>query len=143
MDEVDGLPFYAMQRVRGPSLGRVLHSGPVEGRHAARYMEAVARAVHYGHESGILHRDLKPHNILLDPNDEPLVADFGLAKLLEDPDVTVAGEVLGTPAFMSPEQAKNAACATAASDVYSLGATLYALVTGRPPFQAADNLETL
>ena len=99
-------------------------------------MAKVARAVHYAHSHGILHRDLKPGNILLDGRGEPLVSDFGLAKWLDTTsDVTRTLTIFGTPGYIAPEQAKGlAAKLTPAADVYSLGALLFDLFTGRPPF---------
>src|SRR5262245_6025199 len=143
--EADGEPFFSMRFVEGQSLAELLQSGPIEGRRAASYLEAVARAVAAAHEAGILHRDLKPQNILVDGRtDRALVADFGLAKLLEQPsELTRAGDVMGTPAYMSPEQARDSSRLTVQSDVYSLGATLYHMLVGRPPFQAATAVETL
>src|SRR5262249_19113216 len=121
-----------------------LHDGPLSNTQAAAYMEAVARAVHFAHEHHVLHRDLKPQNILVDSSDRPFVADFGLAKWMETTEgPTQTGQMLGSPPYMSPEQAIDAASVTKATDVYSLGATLYALVTGRPPFQATTVAETL
>jgi serine/threonine-protein kinase len=141
---VNGCPFYSMRYVQGRSLADFLRDGPIPSREAAHYMEMVARAVHAGHSHGILHRDLKPRNILVDARGRPFVTDFGLAKWPEGPqDLTHTGDWLGTPSYMSPEQAQDAARVTAASDVYSLGATLYALLAGRPPFQAATVAETL
>lgn len=149
--EVNGQPFYSMRYVQGKSLHELLGAGPLEGRQAAAYIEKVARAVHEAHQHGILHRDLKPHNILVEAkSDRPLVADFGLAKLLArsplapgGEGLTHTGEVMGTPPYMSPEQAQSSAWVTVASEVYSLGATLYALVTGRRPFQADTPVLTL
>jgi hypothetical protein len=112
---------------------------------AARLVSTVARAVHYAHQHGILHRDLKPSNILVDESGEPHVTDFGLAKLAEDnSSLTMTAAVLGTPAYMSPEQAAGQSKGlTTAADIYSLGAILYELVAGRPPFQADSTVETL
>jgi WD40 repeat protein/predicted Ser/Thr protein kinase len=141
--EIDGQPFYSMRYVEGESLYDRLREGPLEGREAAKLLEPVARAVHHAHQSGILHRDLKPRNILLDADCRPYVTDFGLAKWLEAAqELTQTGEFLGTPAYMSPEQARSEVVSPA-SDVYSLGATLYEMLTGRPPFRAATAAETL
>jgi WD40 repeat protein len=137
-------PYYSMRYIGGQSLAAVLRDGPVSNERAAAYLEPVARAVHAAHAHGIIHRDLTPRNILVDGADQPFVADFGLAKGLESTaETTRTGECLGTPSFMSPEQTRDAARVTPASDVYSLGATLYALLTGRPPFAAADVAEVL
>jgi len=143
--EVDGQPFFSMRLVDGLSVSDVLRDGPLANRRAATYIESVSSAVHEAHVHGILHRDLKPQNILIDEkSDRALVADFGLAKLTEvAEEMTRAGEVMGTPQFMSPEQAQDASSVTARSDVYSLGATLYHMLTARPPFQAATGMETL
>ena len=143
--EVDGQQFFSMQCVEGQTLSEMLRDGPIQNRRAAGYLEPVARAVHEAHSRGILHRDLKPQNILVDAKlDRALVADFGLAKLAEGQEqLTRAGEIMGTPSYMSPEQAKNSTDVAAATDIYALGATLYHILTGRPPFQAATPLETL
>jgi serine/threonine protein kinase len=143
--EIDQQPFFSMRYVEGRSLAEILREGPMENRRAAAYLEPVARAVHEAHCQGILHRDLKPQNILVDKKtDRALVADFGLAKLSEGGhELTRAGEIMGTPSYMSPEQAKDSANVTAKTDIYALGATLYHVLTARPPFQAATPLETL
>ncbi len=143
--ECAGQPFYSMQFVEGASLAALLRGGPLAARRAAAYLEPVARAVHHAHQHGILHRDLKPHNILLETaTDRPLVADFGLAKMLEGGSgATLAGQVFGSPPYMSPEQARDASQATVASDVYGVGATLYHMLTGRPPFGPGNVAEVL
>ena len=131
-------PYYSMRYIGGESLAVMLRDGPVSNERAADYLEPVARAVHAAHQHGIVHRDLKPSNILVDGADQPFVTDFGLAKWLDAAaEMTHTGEWLGTPSFMSPEQTRDASHVTPASDVYSLGATLYALLTGRSPFAAA------
>jgi tetratricopeptide (TPR) repeat protein/predicted Ser/Thr protein kinase len=139
------LRYYAMRFVQGRSLFEIVREGPLDNRRAASYMEPVARALHAAHEQGILHRDLKPHNIMVDLSDDrPLVTDFGLAKFIEGNDaITYAGEIMGTPSYMSPEQATDAGKVTASADLYSLGATLYHLLTGRAPFQASNVAETI
>jgi len=143
--DFEGEPFYSMRFVDGASLADILLEGPLEHRRAASYMEQVARAVSAAHAQGIFHRDLKPQNILVDgKNDRPLVADFGLAKLQESvDDLTHSGDVIGSPPYMSPEQATDASRVGAASDVYGLGATFYHLLTGRPPFQATSMAEVI
>ncbi|MBN2293342.1 MAG: protein kinase [Pirellulales bacterium] len=143
--EINGQSFYSMRYVEGRSLSEILQDGPIANRRAVQYMEPVARAVDEAHRLGILHRDLKPQNILVDSKtDRAMVADFGLAKLTEGPaELTRAGEVMGTPQYMSPEQAMDSASVDAASDIYGLGASLYHILTGRPPFRAATPVETL
>ena len=139
------LRYYAMRFVQGRSLFDIVRDGPLENRRAATYMVPVARALQAAHEQGILHRDLKPHNIMVDgKSDRPLVTDFGLAKFVDGQDaLTCAGEIMGTPSYMSPEQAQDAGKVTASADLYSLGATLYHLLTGRAPFQASNLAETI
>ena len=145
VNENKGQHFFSMQYVRGKSLAEMTLRRPIENQIAAKYLEQVARAIHYAHRSGILHRDLKPANILIDDDtDRPLVADFGLAKISgQGHSITSIGETVGTPSFMSPEQVRNAAEVTEQSDVYSLGATLYSILSGKPPFFAARSAETL
>lgn len=142
--ESDGRHFYSMRYINGKSLADIRRDGPVPGRRAAAYLAPIARAVHQAHTCQIVHRDLKPQNILVDASDRPFVADFGLAKWVTAAGKpTDAGRCLGTPSYMSPEQARDASSAGPASDIYGLGAVLYDLLTGRPPFQAADPVATL
>src|SRR3989449_4042166 len=114
-------------------------------RQAAELIAKVARTVQFAHEHGILHRDIKPGNILLDKNGEPHLTDFGLARLIEqESTITNAFEVLGTPSYMPPEQAAgHAKELTPAADVYSLGAVFYQLLTGEPPFAGGTTYETI
>jgi len=168
--EHEGQPFFSMDYVKGQNLAGVLRDGPLPARRAAGYVKIIAEAVAYAHQRGILHRDLKPSNVLIDPFDQPRITDFGLAKRLDTEhrlqaaahskgagrsdqspvisdqfsDLTVSGQVLGSPNFMAPEQAQGRQREVGpASDVYSIGAMLYHLVTGRPPFQAATLTDVL
>lgn len=142
--QVEGQPYFSMDFIDGRSLNQLLVDGPLPGRTAARYVTAIARAIHHAHEKGILHRDLKPANILIDVADRPLVTDFGLAKqFTANAGQTQTGAVLGTPGFMAPEQAAGRKDLGPCCDVYGLGALLYALITARPPFQAETPLDTL
>lgn len=142
IDEQDGLPFFSMRLVLGRSLAETIQrEGPLAPRRAASLMRTVAEAVDYAHRLGVLHLDLKPGNVLLDGQGEPMVADFGLARRLEE---TLDGidEVSGTPSYMSPEQVAGGALGVT-TDVYALGATLYETLTARPPFRGATARETL
>ncbi len=140
----DNQPFFSMEYIAGSNLAQLISAGPLPGRLAARYLKITARAVHYAHSRGIIHRDLKPANILLDENDQPKVTDFGLAKVLaSDSGRTRSGAILGTPSYMSPEQASGSKHVGPACDVYSLGAILYELLTARPPFRGETTLATL
>ena len=143
--EADGIHFYSMRYVPGESLAELIAEHPLDNHSAAEAIEPIARALQAAHERGVLHRDIKPRNIMIDDaTGRPLLTDFGLAKLLESKtDMTHTGDVMGSPPYMSPEQATDAAHVTAAADVYSIGATLYHALTGRPPFQAATMAETL
>jgi WD40 repeat protein/tRNA A-37 threonylcarbamoyl transferase component Bud32 len=139
--QADEQPFFSMKLIEGGNLTRHAARLKADPRTAAGVMAKVARAVHYAHQRAILHRDLKPSNILLDEHDEPFVTDFGLAKRIEATGggamQTVSGMVMGTPAYMPPEQARGGSKSlTTAADIYSLGATLYELLTSRPPFTA-------
>ena len=141
----EGQQFFAMDYVEGPSLARLVGHQPLPARRAAGYLKTIAEAVHYAHERGILHRDLKPSNILIDGNDQPRVTDFGLARRFEgDSQVTLTGQVLGSPNYIPPEQALGKrGKVSRQSDVYALGAMLYHLLTGRPPFQGESLTDTL
>lgn len=135
--EERGRPYFSMELVRGQTLAEAVAAGPLGADRAASYTRRIAEAIHYAHGQGVLHRDLKPSNVLLDERDEPRVADFGLAKHVDQAsDLTLTWQVFGTPAYIAPEQADPArgAGVDVRSDVYSIGATLYHLVTGRPPF---------
>lgn len=142
--ESDGMPFYSLKYADGGTLRERL-SEFEDPRAAARLVASIARAVHHAHQRGILHRDLKPGNILLDGEDAtPYVSDFGLAKWLgRESRLTIAATALGTPNYMAPEQASAESCLTTAADIYSLGAILYELLAGRPPFVADTPIETL
>lgn len=143
--EADGRWFLSMELVSGGTLADRMKRAPLDARGAAALLAKVARAVQHAHERGILHRDLKPANILLDAEGEPRVTDFGLARLSErDCSLTLSGVLMGTPAYISPEQAAGIQRAiTPASDVYSLGAILYECLAGRPPFVADTQFELL
>jgi TolB-like protein/Tfp pilus assembly protein PilF len=143
--ERDGCCYFSMGLVEGGKLDEVINGEPMSVRRAAELIAKLARTVHYAHEHGILHRDIKPGNILLDAKEEPHLTDFGLARLTEtESDVTRTVEVLGTPSYMPPEQAKgNNEQITSETDVYGLGAVLYHLLTGQPPFAAGTIYETV
>ncbi len=143
--EAGGLPFLELEYVSGGSLDRKLDGTPWIPAAAAKLVEALARAIAVAHRKGLIHRDLKPANILLEPDGSPKIADFGLAKNLErEAGLTRTQAILGSPSFMAPEQAEGLSDQVgAATDVYALGAILYVLLAGRPPFKAATALETM
>jgi len=134
-----------MKLVEAGQLDVVAKREPMPIRRAVELIAKVARTVHYAHEHGILHRDIKPGNILLDAKGEPHLTDFGLARLVEtESSVTLTLDVLGTPSYMAPEQAVgNNAAVSRATDVYGLGAVLYQLLTGQPPFAGGATYETI
>jgi eukaryotic-like serine/threonine-protein kinase len=140
-----GLPYFEMEYVAGGSLADRLDGAPRPARDGARLVETLARAIHEAHRLGIVHRDLKPANILLAADGTPKVADFGLAKWLDvETGLTRSQLIVGSPSYMAPEQAgRGLAPVGPAADVYALGAILYELLTGRPPFRAATVMETL
>jgi eukaryotic-like serine/threonine-protein kinase len=137
--------YFSMKLVEGGQLDEVVRREPMPIRRTAEVIAKLARTVHYAHEHGILHRDIKPGNVLLDRNGEPHLTDFGLARLVETKStVTHTMDVLGTPSYMAPEQAiGNNACVSSATDVYGLGAVFYQLLTGHPPFAGGTTFETI
>jgi len=143
--EFEGQHYYSMDYIAGGSLAAIARERPLPARRAVGYVQTIAEAIHYAHTQGVLHRDLKPANVLLDAYDVPRIADFGLAKILQsDSGATLTGHVMGSPCYMSPEQAAGRMrTLDARTDVYALGAILYELVCGRPPFQAESSVETL
>src|SRR5438046_5878807 len=143
--ERDGSCYFSMKFVEGGQLDELIRREPMPPRRAAELIAKVARTVHYAHEHRILHRDIKPGNILLDAKGEPHLTDFGLARLVEtESTVTRTLEVLGTPSYMAPEQAVgNNALVSRATDVYGLGAVFYQLLTGHPPFAGGTTFETV
>jgi WD40 repeat protein len=153
-------PYFSMELIEGRSLAEMVREAPLPARQAAQLLQTIAQAVHFAHERGVLHRDLKPSNVLMDADGVPHITDFGLAKKVESTigveagagrradilptDLTLTGQVLGSPNYMPPEQANpKSGPATPASDVYSLGAILYHLLTGRPPHLADTVAQTL
>lgn len=139
-----GHHFFSMKLIEGGSLAQHLAEFRKDTRKVVRCISQVAQAVHHAHLRGIMHRDLKPANILIDENQNPLVSDLGLAKKIQaKSDLTGTGTVVGTPAYMSPEQANGDDGITIAADIYSLGAILYEALTGRPPHQGDSPLKTL
>jgi serine/threonine-protein kinase len=143
--ERDGACYFSMGLVEGEQLDAILKREPIPIRCAVELIAKVARTVHYAHEHGVLHRDIKPGNILLDKSGEAHLTDFGLARLVEaESTVTATLEVLGTPSYMAPEQARGETVkVNKATDVYGLGAVLYQMLTGHPPFAGGTTYETI
>src|SRR6266571_2894743 len=143
--ERDGACYFSMKFIEGGQLDTITASEVMPLRKAAELMAKLARTVHYAHEHGILHRDIKPGNIMVDRKGEPHLTDFGLARLVEtESTVTRTMEVLGTPSYMAPEQAVgNNAGVTSATDIYGLGAVFYQLLVGQPPFAGGTTYETI
>jgi len=143
--EREGSCYFSMKFIDGGQLDDVARRTPISIRNAAELIAKLARTVHYAHEHDILHRDIKPGNILLDAKGEPHLTDFGLARLLETKStVTHTMDVLGTPSYMAPEQASgHNEQLTSATDVYGLGAVFYQLLTGHPPFAGGTTYETV
>src|SRR5256885_6598661 len=143
--ERDGSCYFSMKFVEGGQLDEVVRRTPMPIRQAVELIAKIAHTVHYAHEHGILHRDIKPGNILLDAKGVPHLTDFGLARLVEsESSVTQTWDVLGTPSYMAPEQAVgNNAAVSNVTDVYGVGAVLYQLLTGHPPFAGGTTYETI
>jgi len=138
-------PYFSMDFIHGTTLAELIANNPIDPRHAARILSSLCGAIQYAHDNGIIHRDLKPGNVLVDKAGRPHVSDFGLAKRCDTvPELTGTGQVIGTPNYMSPEQASGLHhLIRKQSDVYSLGAILYSILAGKPPFYAATIVETL
>jgi serine/threonine protein kinase len=144
LGEHAGLPYFAMEFCDGGNLAGRLREKPLPADEAVRLVEALARAVHHAHEHGIVHRDVKPANVLLTGDGAPKLTDFGLARMRDNDALTHSGAILGTPSYMAPEQAQGKHEAVGpVTDVYSLGALLYECLTGRPPFRGGSVMETL
>src|SRR6266496_3763596 len=143
--ERDGACYFSMKFIEGGPLDKIIDNELMPGRKAAELMAKLAHTLHYAHQNGVLHRDVKPGNVLIDAKGEPHLTDFGLARLVEtESTVTRTLEVLGTPSYMAPEQAVgNNAHLRSATDVYGLGAVLYQLLTGHPPFAGGTTYETI
>jgi tetratricopeptide (TPR) repeat protein/tRNA A-37 threonylcarbamoyl transferase component Bud32 len=143
----NGLPYFTLELVGGGSLARKLWGGPLSAGAAARLVEQLAQGIQAAHQRGIVHRDLKPDNVLLAEDGTPKITDFGLAKHVESGEgLTVTGVIVGTPSYMAPEQARGKTKSEEvgpAADIYALGAILYEVLTGRPPFKAATTMDTL
>ena len=145
--EHEGLPFFSLEYVEGCDLKHKLDGKPQSAKDAAALVEKLCTAMQYAHDNNILHRDIKPPNVLIDRNGEPKITDFGLAKHVDPEEAstgTQAGTIMGSPSYMPPEQARGEiSSVTPRSDLYSLGAVLYEMLTGRPPFLASRPLETV
>jgi serine/threonine protein kinase len=143
--EHDDVPFFCMEYLEGGTLARRLKRGRLAVVEAAELVEILARAIHHAHKHGVIHRDLKPGNILFTGDGTPKIADFSIAKLLNGRgDETETGAIMGTASYMAPEQAwGRSRRVTPAADTYSLGAILYQALAGQPPFRGGSFMQTL
>lgn len=131
--------YFTMEYIEGKTISSLVSQNKIKITQAAKIIKKVAEALHYAHKNGIIHRDIKPSNIIIDKNGEPKIMDFGLVKVVDNKEqLSLSGEAIGTPSYMSPEQA-DCKKVTKESDIYSVGATLYEILTKRPPFQGATN----
>jgi WD40 repeat protein len=138
-----GLPYFSLEFCPGGSLGDKLNGTPLPAQEAARLVETLSQAMQAAHQAHVIHRDLKPANMLLTADGTPKITDFGLAKKLDVQGQTHTGAVMGTPSYMAPEQAGGQKDISPAADVYALGAILYEMLTGRPPFKGASTWDTV
>lgn len=132
--------FIVMERVEGATMKELLDSGPIEPAMALRYAVQIARALSHAHRSNIIHRDVKPANIIVEPDGVVKIADFGIARALDAPGITQTGKVLGTAEYLSPEQASGRA-ADERSDIYAFGVVFYEMLVGEPPFRGKNPVE--
>ncbi len=140
----DDLPYFSLEYIDGPSLSEKIGGQPLDPVEAAKLLTPLARALGYAHRAGVVHRDLKPGNVLLTTDGVPKLSDFGLAKQLEEGnEFSHTGDIVGTPGYMAPEQARGESTVGAPADIYGLGGVLYCMLTGRPPFLAAKISDTL
>ncbi len=141
---IDGRHYIAMAFIDGESLAERIQTATLSDDHAARILLQITDAIDYAHQRGVIHRDLKPANILIDGTGNTRISDFGLAKRRDrKSQLTVSGQMLGTPSYMAPEQASSRGEVTDATDIYALGAILYAMLSGKPPFEGATLVETI
>lgn len=141
---LQGYCYYTMAYIEGQPLSEVIKPGAIEKNRALKILDKLCQAVQHAHQHGIYHRDLKPANVLIDANDQPIVIDFGLAKVANrESELTVTGQVLGTPAYMAPERAQGRVSPGPAEDIYSLGAIAYYLLCGQPPYSGPTPFDVL
>ncbi len=141
---LQGYYYYTMAYIEGQSLSAILKEGPIEKDRALRILNKLCMAVEHAHNNGVYHRDLKPANVLIDANDQPIVIDFGLARVASrESDLTVTGQMLGTPAYMAPERAQGRVSPGPGEDIYSLGAIAYYMFSGQPPFIGPSPFDVL
>ena len=134
--EVDGQPYFVMRLMSGGALSDRLEAGSIPLAEVVSILKRVAQGLDYAHKEGVIHRDLKPANILFDQNGEPYLSDFGIAKLAESGATLTGNAIIGTPAYMSPEQGRGETDVDGRSDIYSLGVVMFHMMTGNVPYEA-------